>query len=105
MRERYPGIVINIGSVEGFPGIEDVARYLSHQDSGNIVLKPFMIIAGDHATNDMAGDEEDSWKNILKKQRLKVTTVLKGLGSDDEFAQIFIDHIKYAARANGITLK
>ena len=105
MCELYPDIVTYIGSVEGFPGIEDVARYLSHHNSGNIVLKPFMIVAGDHATNDMAGDEEDSWKSILTKQGFKVTTVLKGLGSSDKFAQIFVDHIRDAARDNGITLK
>ena len=105
MGELYPDVVTYIGSVEGFPGIEDVARYLSHHDSGNIVLKPFMIVAGDHAINDMASDEEDSWKSILTKQGLKVTTVLEGLGSNDKFAQIFVDHIKDAARDNGIVLK
>ncbi len=105
MCELYPDVVTYIGSVEGFPGIEDVARYLSHHNSGNIVLKPFMIVAGDHAINDMASDEEDSWKSILTKQGLKVTTVLKGLGSNDKFAQIFVDHIRDAARDNGIVLK
>ncbi len=105
MCELYPDVVTYIGSVEGFPGIEDVARYLSHHNSGNIVLKPFMIVAGDHATNDMAGDEEDSWESILTKQGFKVTTVLKGLGSNDKFAQIFVDHIRDAARDNGIVLK
>jgi len=105
MGELYPDVVTYIGAVEGFPGIEDIARYLSHHNSGNIVLKPFMIVAGDHAINDMASDEEDSWKSILTKQGFKVTTVLKGLGSNDKFAQIFVDHIKDAARDNGIVLK
>ncbi|MCD6224776.1 MAG: sirohydrochlorin cobaltochelatase [Deltaproteobacteria bacterium] len=105
MCELYPDVVTYIGSVEGFPGIEDVARHLAHHDSGNIVLKPFMIVAGDHAINDMASDEEDSWKSILTKQGFKVTTVLKGLGSNDKFAQIFVDHIKDAAHDNGIVLK
>ena len=105
MCELYPDVVTYIGSVEGFPGIDDVARYLSHHNSGNIVLKPFMIVAGDHATNDMASDEEDSWKSILTKQGFNVTTVLKGLGSNDKFAKIFVDHIRDAARDNGIVLK
>ncbi|MBW2709566.1 MAG: sirohydrochlorin cobaltochelatase, partial [Deltaproteobacteria bacterium] len=105
MRELYPDVVTYIGSVEGFPGIEDVARYLSHRNGGKIVLKPFMIVAGDHATNDMAGDEADSWKNILTKQGFKVAPVLKGLGSNDRFAEIFVDHIRDAARDNGIKLK
>lgn len=105
MCELYPDVVTYVGAVEGFPGIEDVVRYLSHHKSGNIVLKPFMIVAGDHAINDMASDEEDSWKSILSKQGFKVTTVLKGLGSNDKFAQIFVDHIRDAARDNGIVLK
>ena len=105
MRELYPDVVTYIGSVEGFPGIGDIARYLSHFDSGKIVLKPFMIVAGDHATNDMASDEEDSWKSILTKQGFKIIPVLKGLGSNHKFANIFVDHIKDAARDNGIKIK
>lgn len=105
MRQLYPDVVTFVGSVEGFPGIEDIARYLSHFDSGKIVLKPFMIVAGDHAVNDMASDEEDSWKTILTQQGFDVIPVLEGLGSNDAFAQIFVDHIKDAARDNGIKLK
>lgn len=105
MREMYPDVVTFIGAVEGFPGVEDVARGLSHFDGGKIVLKPFMIVAGDHAVNDMAGDEEDSWKTILNRQGFKVEPVLAGLGSNDEFARIFVSHIRDAARDNGIPLK
>ncbi len=105
MRELYPDVVTYIGSVEGFPRIEDVVRYLSHKEGGKIVLKPFMIVAGDHATNDMAGDDNDSWKNILTKAGYEVIPVLEGLGSNDAFAEIFVDHIRDAARDNGISLK
>ncbi len=105
MRELYPDVVTYIGSVEGYPGIDDIARFLSHFDSGKVVLKPFMIVAGDHATNDMAGDEPDSWKNILSKKGFEIITVLSGLGSNDEFAQIFVDHIKDAAKDAGIKIK
>ena len=105
MRELYPDVVTYIGSVEGFPGIEDLASSLSHLKPTKIVLKPFMIVAGDHATNDMAGDEADSWKSILTKQGFEVMPVLQGLGSNDQFAEIFVDHIKDAARDNGIKIK
>ena len=105
MREMYPDVVTYIGSVEGFPRIEDVVRYLSHREGGKIVLKPFMIVAGDHATNDMAGDDEDSWKSILTKAGYEVIPVLEGLGSNDAFAEIFVDHIRDAARDAGIALK
>jgi sirohydrochlorin cobaltochelatase len=104
MRELYPDVVTYIGSVEGFPRIEDVARYLSHHAAGKIILKPFMIVAGDHATNDMAGDEPDSWKNILSKQGFEVMPVLEGLGSNDAFAEIFVQHVRDAARDNGIKI-
>ncbi len=104
MREMYPDVITYIGSVEGFPRIEDVVRYLSHQKGGKIVLKPFMIVAGDHATNDMAGDDADSWKNILIKAGYEVIPVLEGLGTNDAFAEIFVDHIRDAARDAGISL-
>lgn len=105
MKEMYPDVVTYIGAVEGYPGLDDVQRSLSHLDSGKIVLKPFMIVAGDHAVNDMAGDDEDSWKNVLTHKGFEVMPVLEGLGSNDEFAKIFVDHIKDAARDSGITLK
>ena len=105
MRELYPDVVTYVGCVEGFPGVEEIARYMTHFDGGKIVLKPFMIVAGDHATNDMASDEEDSWKSILTKKGFEVIPVLEGLGSNDRFAEIFVDHIRDAARDNGIKLK
>ena len=104
MRKLYPDVVTYIGSVEGYPGIEDVVRFLKHFDGGRILLKPFMIVAGDHAVNDMAGDESDSWKNILAKEGFEVIPVLTGLGSNDAFAAIFVDHIRDAARDHGIDL-
>jgi sirohydrochlorin cobaltochelatase len=105
MNILYPDVITYIGSVEGFPGLEDVRRYLKqHADGGNIVLKPFMIVAGDHATNDMASDEADSWKSELISDGFTVIPVLEGLGSNDAFAQIFVDHIKDAAHDAGIAL-
>jgi len=106
MRETYPEVKIFIGSVEGYPGLEDVKKNLSHYTPkiDKILLKPLMIVAGDHATNDMASDEEDSWKTILSKAGFRVETILQGLGSNNQFADIFIAHIKDAAKASGIDL-
>lgn len=105
MREVYPEIKTYIGVVEGMPGLDDILPAMEHAKTKKVILKPFMIVAGDHATNDMAGTEDDSWKNIMTKEGYEVTTVLQGLGSNDKFAQIFVDHIADAARDNGITLK
>ncbi|MCF6247177.1 MAG: sirohydrochlorin cobaltochelatase [Desulfobacula sp.] len=106
MRQTYPDIKTFVGCVEGFPGIDDVVKGLNHSTpkGGNVLLKPLMIVAGDHATNDMAGAEDDSWKSILTRSGFKVEVILQGLGSNNQFADLFIDHIKDAAKASGIDL-
>jgi len=105
MRTVYPDIKTFIGVIEGKPGLDDLLPAMAHANTKKILLKPFMIVAGDHATNDMAGDEDDSWKSIMTKEGYEVQTVLQGLGSNDAFAAIFVDHIKDAANENGISLK
>ena len=105
MRETYPDIKTLVGCVEGYPGIEEVKASLKHdRNINNILLKPLMIVAGDHAANDMAGEENDSWKNILIRDGFKVEIILKGLGSNNQFADLFVDHIKDAAEDAGIDL-
>lgn len=105
MREMYPAVTTFVGVVEGSPPLEEIVARLEHQPSKKILLKPFMIVAGDHATNDMAGPEDDSWKSILTKEGYEVQSVLEGLGSNSEFASLFVDHLADAARDAGITLK
>lgn len=105
MRERYPDVVTCVGVVEGFPGIDQVSADLNRFKKGKIVLKPFMIVAGDHAMNDMASAEADSWKNILTQAGFEVMPVLQGLGANDAFADIFVTHIKDAAHDAGISFK
>lgn len=105
MRHAYPDVKTFVGCVEGYPGIDEVKQALSHDKRiKHIVLKPLMIVAGDHAKNDMAGPEEDSWKSILTHAGYKVDVVLQGLGSNNQFADLFVDHIKDAANDTGIGL-
>lgn len=105
MREMYPDVASFIGVVEGEPTLEDVINHLKTSQNKKILLKPFMIVAGDHATNDMAGPEADSWKSILVKEGYEVNAVLEGLGSNDAFAKLFVDHIADAAKERGLELK
>jgi sirohydrochlorin cobaltochelatase len=105
MRRMYPDVTTAIGNVEGFPGIEDVMETLKLHGVKKVVLKPFMIVAGDHSMNDMASDEEDSWKSILLENGFEVIVVGKGLGENDDFARIFVSNVKDAAADAGITLK
>ncbi len=104
MRKAYPDVKTIIGVVEGSPTVEAVVRQLKHSGTDKVILKPFMIVAGDHATNDMAGDEEDAWKSILTEEGFKVTPVLRGLGENNDFVKIFVEHIADAAGDAGIKL-
>ncbi|MCI5165666.1 MAG: sirohydrochlorin cobaltochelatase, partial [Candidatus Electrothrix sp. GM3_4] len=107
MRELYPDIVTLIGNVEGFPALEDVIEKLKMRGVKKVMLKPCMVVAGDHALNDMAGadPEEPSWQMILKKEGFEVITVKKGLGELDAFADIFVRHASDAAADAEIILK
>jgi len=94
MRQMYPDTPIYFGNVEGYPSVDHVSGELKKDGIKKLVIKPFMIVAGDHAQNDMAGDEDDSWKVIFTKMGIDVETVLQGLGEKDEFADIYVNHLK-----------
>ena len=104
MRRTYPKAKIFIGTVEGFPSLADVVSAVTHSRIRKIVLKPLMIVAGDHANNDMAGDDEDSWKNTFKRAGVRVKCVIHGLGENMNWDGIYVNHIKEVARDNDIAL-
>lgn len=81
-----------IGTVEATPSLDDVVAAVQATDATNVVLLPLMIVAGDHANNDMAGDEEGSWKDVFTKAGYEVECVLNGLGQYEGVQQILIDH-------------
>lgn len=105
MRKTYPDVQIIVGTVEGFPGFERVRETLKHTKTKKVLLKPFMIVAGDHARNDMSGPEPDSWKSVLEEAGIKVVADIHGLGEIDEFAEIYVSHADDAAGDAGIELK
>lgn len=88
-----------IGTVEAAPTIEDITKTLMQTNYRNVVLAPFMIVAGDHAANDMAGEDPDSWKSILLSQGFSVTPILKGLGEYPAVRSIFLRHAREAFSA------
>lgn len=85
-----------VGTVENFPDLHNVMTKLKISGAEKVVLMPFMLVAGDHAKNDMAG-EEDSWKSELEHAGYKVRVVLKGLGELEGIRGIFKEHIREAA--------
>ncbi|WP_032121513.1 sirohydrochlorin cobaltochelatase [Clostridium amazonitimonense] len=85
-----------IANVEGYPTLEDIIPKLKAKNMNKLTLAPLMVVAGDHAKNDMASDEDDSWKSILEKSGFEVNVHMHGLGEISEFQDIYIEHIKDA---------
>jgi sirohydrochlorin cobaltochelatase len=104
MQEFYPEVLTLIGTVEGFPCLEDVMEKLHLFGKKKVLLKPCMVVAGDHALKDMAGLSQTSWKNILERNGFTVLPVERGLGEIDAFAEIFVTHAAEAAALEGIVL-
>ena len=87
---------VYIYTVEGTPNLEQVIPQLKAKGIKNVTLMPFMMVAGDHANNDMAGDEPDSHKSILEKDGFKVDTYLYGLGENQNIRNIFVERANEA---------
>ncbi len=85
---------IFIGVVEGFPEIGNILPVLKARNIQKVWLMPFMSVAGDHARNDMAGPDEDSWKSVLNHAGMNCEVILRGTGEYDEFVDIWVDHIR-----------
>ena len=83
-----------VGTVEGSPDISDILKNLKDNKIRKAWLMPFMSVAGDHARNDMAGDEADSWKSILSKAGIQCEIVLKGTAEYDNMLAIWVSHLK-----------
>lgn len=92
IQQKDPNIFI--GTVEGSPTIDDIKAMLTKKSIKKAYLIPFMSVAGDHARNDMTGDEKDSWKSILSKEGITCVPVLKGLAEYDNMVAIWIEHLK-----------
>ena len=90
MRNAY------VYTVEGWPNLENAIHRLKRKGFKKVLLVPIMMVAGDHATNDMAGAEPDSHKSILEKEGFKVRAYLHGLGENPQIRQMFVDRANEA---------
>ena len=88
-----------IGTVEAAPTLDDVMAAIKDKGYTRVVLRDMMVVCGDHANNDMAGDEEDSWKSILTAAGYEVVPVLEGLGQVPEIQAIYVEHAQAAVEA------
>ena len=97
-----------IGTVEGKPedtACDKVIEKVKEAGYKNVVLRPLMVVAGDHANNDMAGDDEDSWKSqfVASGNFENVDTQIAGLGRIEAVEQLYVDHTKAAIDSIGST--
>jgi sirohydrochlorin cobaltochelatase len=85
---------IFVGTVEGYPDVNDIKDLLLRKKIKKVYLMPFMSVAGDHAKNDMAGDADDSWVSIFTKAGIQCLPILKGTAEYDNFIEIWVSHIR-----------
>lgn len=81
-----------VGTVEGYPELDLIVEKVKKYAPKRVVLMPFMVVAGDHAVNDMAGEEEDSWKNTFENSGFEVSCILRGIGEFQGIQQIYLKH-------------
>ncbi|MFZ7120692.1 MAG: sirohydrochlorin cobaltochelatase [Eubacteriaceae bacterium] len=89
---------VHIATVEGFPSLETVLTKINKIQIKNVTLIPLMIVAGDHVQEDMVGDDEDSWKNILIEKGYNVDSILIGMGEIQGIQKVFIEHLEKATK-------
>lgn len=90
---------IFVGTVEGYPDLDTLLRHVQAFGASRAVLTPLMVVAGDHAINDMASDEEDSWKTAFTDAGLEVRCVLRGLGEYAGIRGMYTGHTDAVIRS------
>lgn len=95
---------VYVGTVEGYPLLENLICKLKQKNIREVTLMPYMLVAGDHATNDMASDEEDSWKSQLEKEDIKVNIYLHGLGENKAYQDIYVQHLRDCIDGNPLMI-
>lgn len=90
-----------LATVEGSPGFDDVLPVLESRKIKKAYLIPFMVVAGDHARNDMAGDDADSWKSRLAAKGIAAVPVFRGMGEIPDVVDVWVRHLRSAVEALG----
>lgn len=89
-------INVFLGTMDGYPGIEQVLQKVRRSGVKKVRLMPFLLVTGVHAVKDLAGEGQGSWKSVLLKNGFGVDEHLKGMGDIEEIKEIFIDHTRRA---------
>jgi sirohydrochlorin cobaltochelatase len=85
-----------VGTIEGIPSYDDVAAQLGKTKNKRVTLLPAMLVAGDHAYNDIGGGEPDSWASLLSEKGYAVTPKFSGLGQMESVQRLLLDKLREA---------
>jgi sirohydrochlorin cobaltochelatase len=100
LRARYPHENVFLGTVEGTPGNKEAFEAVKKANPASVVLMPFMFVAGEHVAKDMLGDDPESWKSeLLKQKAYRIEGIRKGLGYHDEIIGVYLDHLDQALKS------
>ncbi|MFZ5447690.1 MAG: sirohydrochlorin cobaltochelatase [Thermodesulfobacteriota bacterium] len=100
LRSHYPNQNVFLGTVEGKPTRESVMAAVKKANPETVVLTPFFFVAGEHVANDVLGDEPDSWKSeLLKQKAYRIQGSTQGLGYQEAIVNIFLDHLAQARKS------
>lgn len=89
--EGYKNVFV--GTVKGYPNFTSVLNKIKKRGIKKVLLMPLMLVAGNHAINDMTSEKDNSWKSMLEAEGIEVKLWTKGLGEVDKFAQLYIDRV------------
>jgi sirohydrochlorin cobaltochelatase len=97
LRSRYRNIFL--GTVEGKPTRQEAMEAVKKSGVATVVLMPFMFVAGEHVAKDMLGDDPESWKSeLLRQKNYDIQGITRGLGYQDGIVEIFLDHLAQAMK-------
>jgi sirohydrochlorin cobaltochelatase len=100
LHSRYPHQNVFLGTVEGKPSREETLKGVKQSQATAVVLMPFLFVAGEHVAKDILGDEPDSWKSeLLKQKAYRIEGVTKGLGYLDGVVAVYLDHLDRALKS------
>jgi sirohydrochlorin cobaltochelatase len=100
LRSHYPNQNVFLGTVEGKPTRKQVMAAVKKSNASSVVLLPFLFVAGEHVAKDILGDDPESWKSeLLKQKAYHIEGITKGLGYQDGIINIYLDHLAQALKA------
>lgn len=105
MQEMYPETGIYVCCASGSPDPDYVLDLLQKKQVPRVLLKPLMIVAGDHARKDMAGEGQDSLQSRLESAGIACRSIFRGLGEEQAIADKLMRHIRDAAAEQGLELQ